>query len=219
MVQCNKVNLHLTNLQLKKIQDAVENNNGTTIRISNKNFNKNQLLHELYLTQKQMTKLIDQIKNNMSTDIKLSKVHINKIIKEGGNLGKLLMSFLPKLIKPAISLGKNNLAPLVLSAAISATDAAIQKKMYGSRNTKNSENTTLKISDNDIKDMIKIVKALEEHDILLKGITKTIKNETREQSGGFLSMLLGTLGASLLVNLLNGKGLFITGYGMYRTSH
>ena len=84
--------------------------------MSNKNFNKNQLLHELYLTQRQITKLIDKIKNNMSTDIKLSKVQINKIIKEGGNLGKLLMSFLPKLIKPAISLGKNILAPYGLSA-------------------------------------------------------------------------------------------------------
>ena len=98
MAQCNKINLHLTNLQLKKIQDPVKNNNGTTIRLSNKNFNKNQLLHELYLTERQMIKLIDKIKNNMSTDIKLSKVQINKILKERGNLGKLLMSFLPKLI-------------------------------------------------------------------------------------------------------------------------
>ena len=75
-----------------------------------------------------MEKLIGKIKNNMSTDIKLSKVQINKIIKEGVNLGKWLMSFLRKLIKPAISLGKSILAPLALSAAMSATDAAIQKK-------------------------------------------------------------------------------------------
>ena len=114
----------------------------------------------------------------MSTDIKLSKVQVNKII-EGGNLGKLLMSFLPKLIKQAISLGKNILAPLGLSAAMSATDAAIQKKMYG------SGNTTLIISDNDMDNLIKIVTALEEHDILLKGTSKTIKNKTKEQEGGF----------------------------------
>ena len=75
-----------------------------------------------------MTKLIDKIKNNMPTDIKISKVQINKILKEGGNLGKLLMRFLPKLIKPAISLGKNVLTPLGLNAAMSATDVAIQKK-------------------------------------------------------------------------------------------
>ena len=72
-----------------------------------------------------MEKLNDKIRNNMSTDIKLSKVQINKIIKEGGNLGKLLMSFLPKLIKPAISLGKTILALLGLSGEMSATDAAI----------------------------------------------------------------------------------------------
>ena len=72
----------------------------------------------------------------MLTDIKLSKSQINKLIKEGGALGSILARFLPELIKPAISLGKNILAPLGLSAAMSATDAAIQKKMYGSRTKK-----------------------------------------------------------------------------------
>ena len=99
-----------------------------------------------------MIKLIDKIKNDMSTDIKLSKVQINKTIKEGGNLGKLLMGFLPKLTKPAILLGTNILAPLGLTASMSTTDAAIQKKMY------DSGTTTLIISDNDMNDMIKIVK-------------------------------------------------------------
>ena len=58
-----------------------------------------------------------------------------------------------------------------------------------------------------MNDIIKIVQALEDSNILLKGITKTIKNETKEQKSGFLSMLLGTLGASLLGNLLSGKGI------------
>ena len=79
--------------------------------------------------------------------------------------------------------------------------------MYG------SGTTTLIISDNDLNGMIKIVKAPEDSDILLKGVTKTIKNETKEQKGEFLSMLLGTLGASLLGNLLCGKVLYKTGYG------
>ena len=60
--------------------------------------------------------------------------------------------------------------------------------------------TTLTISNKEINDLIKIVQALEDSNILLKGVTKTIKNETKEQKGGFLSMLLGTLGASLLGN-------------------
>ena len=51
MVQYSKIDLHLTNLQLKKIADAVKTNNGTTIRLSNKNFNKNQLIYEMYLTE------------------------------------------------------------------------------------------------------------------------------------------------------------------------
>ena len=83
--------------------------------------------------------------------------------------------------------------------------------MYG------SGNKTLIISNNDLNDLIKIATALEEHDILLKGTSKTIKNNTKKQEGGFLSMLLGTLGASLLGNLLTGKGLYRTGKGMYRT--
>ena len=114
MVQYNKIDLHLTDLQLKKIADAAKNNNGTTIRY--KNFNKNQLIHELNLTERQLNKLREKVENSMSTNIKLSKVQINKIIKEGGNLGRLLMGFLPKLIKPAISIGKNILAHLGLSA-------------------------------------------------------------------------------------------------------
>ena len=94
---------------------------------------------------------------------------------------------------------------------MSAIDAAIQKKMYG------SGNKTLIISNNDLNDLIKIAAALEEHDILLKGTTKSIINNTKKQEGGFLNMLLGTLGASLFGNLLNGKGLYRTGKGKYRT--
>ena len=67
--------------------------------------------------------------------------------------------------------------------------------------------TILIISDEEMYDIIKIIQALEDSNILLKGVTKTIKNETKEQKGRFLSMLLGTLGASLLGNLLTGKGI------------
>ena len=64
-----------------------------------------------------------------------------------------------------------------------------------------------------MNDIMKIVQALEESNILLKGVTKTIENETRKQKGGFLSTLLGTLGASLLGNLLTRKGIVRTGSG------
>ena len=104
MVEYNKVNLKLSSSQLNQLKDAVKKN-GTTLRIDNKNFNKDQLLPELYLTEIQITKLRDKVENNMSADIKLSKAQIKKI-KSGGNLRSFLMKFLPKLIKPAISLGK-----------------------------------------------------------------------------------------------------------------
>ena len=79
-----------------------------------------------------------------------------------------------------------------------------------------SETTTLVISNEEINDIMKIVQALEDSDILLKGVTKTIKNETKYQKGGFLSMLLSTLGASLLGNLLTGKGTVRAGEGTIR---
>ena len=76
-----------------------------------------------------------------------------------------------------------------------------------------SGNTSLIISNEEMNDIIKIVQALEHSNVLLKAVTKTIENETKEQKGGFLSMLLGTLGASLLGNLLAGKGIIRAGCG------
>ena len=110
-------------------------------------------------------------------------------------------------MKVAVLLAKNILAPLGITAAASAIDAGIQKKIHG------SGTTTLIISNEEMNDIMKIVQALEDSNILLKGITETIKNETKEQKGGFLSMLLGALGASLLGNMLTGKGIVRAGYG------
>ena len=79
-----------------------------------------------------------------------------------------------------------------------------------------SGNTTLIISNKDIKDLIKIVKSLEDSGSLLKGVTESVQNEVKEQKSGLLSMLLGTLGASLLGNLLTGKGVNKKGKGTQR---
>ena len=114
-------------------------------------------------------------------------------------------------MKVALPLAKNVLAPLGLTAAI---DGSIQKKMHGSGATKGAE-VKLIIEQENMNDIMKIIKALENSGILLKGVSKTIKNETKEQEGGFLSMLLGTLGASLLGNLLTGgKSIMRAGDGM-----
>ena len=136
----------------------------------------------------------------MATDIKLSKAQIKKLIQSGGVLGKLLSKLVGPLMKVAMSLAKKVLAPLGLTAAMSAIDAGIQKKMR-------SDGVKLIIEQEDMNDIMKIIEALENSGILLKGVTKTIENESKEHRGGFLSMLLGTLGASLLGNLLSGKGL------------
>ena len=105
-------------------------------------------------------------------------------------------------------LAKNVLAPLGLIAAMSAIDGSIQKKIHGS-------GVKLIIEQEDMNDIMKIIEALENSGILLKGVTKTIENETKEQRGRFLSMLLGTLGTSLLGNLLSGgKGILCAGDGI-----
>ena len=106
-------------------------------------------------------------------------------------------------------LAKNLLAPIGLTAAMSAIDGSIQKTIHGS-------GVKLIIEQEDMNDIIKIIEALENSGILLKGVAKTIENETKEQRGVFLSMLLGTLGASLLGNLLTGKGMMREGEGIVR---
>ena len=214
MVEYTKMNVKLSNTQLKKLKDAVKNNTGTTLRINSKIFNGNDLPHELLLTTRQKTKIRNAFNNNMSTDLKLSKAQINKIIQSGGFLGRLLGPLLKSrlpLIKNVIKpLAKSVLISLGLTAAASAADAGIHKKILG------SGNTTLIISNEEMNDIVKIVQALSsssESNILLKGVTKTIENETKEQKGGFLSMLLRTIGASLLGNLLTGKGIIRAGSG------
>ena len=73
--------------------------------------------------------------------------------------------------------------------------------------------TTLIISNNEMEEIIKIIKSLENSGLLLKGATETVQNEVKEQKGQFFSMLRGTLGASLLGNLLTGKGIYRAGKG------
>ena len=150
----------------------------------------------------------------MATDTKLSKTQIKKLIQSGGFLGKLLSKLAGPLMKVALPLAKNVLAPLDLTAAMSAINGSIQKKIHGS-------GVKLIIEEEDMNDIMKIIEVLENSGILLKGVSKTIENETEEQRGGFLlgtlGMLLGTLGASLLGNLLTGgKGMMRAGEGIVR---
>ena len=132
MVEYIKINVKLTNPQLSKLKKAVKSNEGATLRIGIKNFNKEDLPHELLLTTRQSTKLRNAINNTLTTDIKLSKAQIKKLIQSGGFLGKLLSKLAGPLIKLAMPLTENVLAPLGLTAAMSALDGSIQKKIHGS---------------------------------------------------------------------------------------
>ena len=146
----------------------------------------------------------------MSTDIKFSKAQLKKLIQSRSFLGKLLSKIAGPLMKVAMPLAKNVLAPLGLTVTMSAMVGGIQKKMRG-------EGIKLMNDNEDMNDIMKIIKALKKSGILLSGVGKTVENEVKEQKGGFLSMLLGTLGASLLGNLLmGGKGIMRAGEGIMR---
>ena len=204
MVEYSKINCKLIKVQLNKLKKAVKSNEGATLRLGIKNFNKDETPHELLLTTRQSTKLRNAINNDSAIDIKLSKAQMKKLIQSGGFLAKLLRKLAGPLMKVAMPLAKNVLVPLGLTAVMSAIDGSIQKNIHGS-------GIKLIIEEEDMQDIIKIIKELGNSDILLKGVSKTIENEIKEQRRGFLGMLLGTLGASLLGNLLTGKGIMRAG--------
>ena len=149
--------------------------------------NKISFPHELLLTNGQVANLWKGFANNLSTDIKLSKTQLSKMIGSGGFLGSLLnpllkagLPFMKNLIKP---LAKSALIPLGLTTATSAADAEIHKKILG------SVTATLIISNNEMEDIIKIVKSLKDSGLLIKGVSETIQNEIKEEKGGFLSII------------------------------
>ena len=128
MVEYAKIDTKLSNLQLNKFKKATKSNEGVTLRIGVKIFNKEDLPHDLLLTTRQTTKLRNAINNNMSTDTKLSKAQIKKIIQSAGFLGSLLSKIAGPLMKVGMPLVKNTLTPLGLTAAMSAIDGSIEKK-------------------------------------------------------------------------------------------
>ena len=134
MVEYSKVNVRLSDTQLKKLKTAVKDKTGTTLRMSLKMFNGNDLPHELLLTTRHKARLRNAFNNNMSTDLKLSKALISKIIQSGGFLG-------------------------------SEIDAEIQKKK---KKKHGSGTKILVVSSEQINDIMKIVQALEDSNILLK---------------------------------------------------
>ena len=221
MTQYNSLNVKLSNSQFNKLKSAIKNETDVFLRLSSNIIGN--FPNELLLTNRQVANLRKAFAKNASTDIMLLKTQLSKMIQSGGFLGTLLgpllrtgLPLMKSVIKP---LAKSVLVPLVLTAAASAADAGIYKNLRSGHNN----NTTLIISSDEMDDILKIVKSLEDSGVLLKGVSETIQNEAKEQTGGFLSMLLGILGAFLLGDLLtknlSGKGVIRAGEGVIRAGY
>ena len=162
MTQYSNLNVNLSNSQLSKLKPSIKNETDVVLKISssmvgNSNDNIN-FPHELLLTNRQVANIRKAFANHSSTDIKLSKSQLSKMIQSAGFLGRLLgpllkagLPLMKSVIKP---LAKNVLIPLGLTTAASAADAGIHKKISGSGHN----NTTLIISNNEMDDILKIVK-------------------------------------------------------------
>ena len=176
--------------------------------------------HELSLSNRQAANLREAFANNSSSDIKVSKNQLSNTLQSEVFLGRRI----DPLLKPGLPLMKNLMKPLAksvlipigLSAASPAADSEIHKKIL------RSGTTTLIISNDETEDIIDIVKSREDSGLLLKGVSETIQNETKEQKVGFLSMfsmLLCELGANLLGDVLASKGMNRAGEGYLRAGY
>ena len=187
MTQYNSLNVKLSNSQLNKLKFAIKNETEVVLRLSSDLIGDDEtnFPHKLLLTNRQVANLRKAFANHSSADIKLSKTQLSKMIQSGGFLGRLLgpllktgLPLIKNVIKP---LAKSVLISLGLTAAASAADAGIHKKILGSGCPSSSaaHNTTLIISNDDMKDIIKIAKSLKGSGLFLKRVSKTVQNETK----------------------------------------
>ena len=210
MTQYNSLNVKLSNSQLSKLKSAIKNETDVVLRlssnmVSNSNDNTN-FPNELLLTNRQV--------ENIRKALVQSGAFFGRL------LGPLLKTGLPLMKSVIKPLAKSVLIPLGLTAAASAADAGIHKKILGSGH---NNNTTLIISNDEMDDILKIVKSLEDSGVFLKGVSETIQPEAKEQRGGFLGMLLSTIGTSLIGDVLSkglsGRGVIRAGEGKIRAGY
>ena len=176
MTQYNSLNVKLSSSQLNKLKPTMKSESEVVLRLSSDmtGDDETNFPHKLLLTNRQVTNLRKAFANYLLTDIKLSKNRLSKMIQLGGFLGRLLGPLLKTgwpLIKNVMKpLVKKILIPLELSAAASTTDAGIHKEILGSGHYHHSS-TTLIISNDEMEHITKIVKSLEDSDLLLKRVT------------------------------------------------
>ena len=190
MIQYSSLNVKLSNSQLNKLKSATKNETEVVLRLSSNMIGDNEtnFPHKLLLTNRQVANLRKAFANKSSADIKLSKTQSSKMIQSGGFLGRSLvslqktgLSLIKNVIKP---LAKSVLIPLGLTAAASTEDSGIHKKILGSGNRPSS--TRLIISNDEMEDIIKTVKYLEDSSLLLNGVSETVQNKAKEKKEDFL---------------------------------
>ena len=185
----------MSNSQFNKLKARIKNGNKVTLKLSSNaaddsNY-ENGFLDKLLLTNAQTSKLCKVFPENSSANMKLSKTQLHKIGQSGGSLGRCLGPLLKTgllLMKNAIeSQAKNVLVSLGLTAAASATDAAQDKKILGSCRSLDltSRATTIIISYEEMNDIMKIIKYLEESGLMIKGVEESIKNEQKMKKMDF----------------------------------
>ena len=194
MMQYNSLNV-----KLNKLKSAIKKNKTEIVLRLSSNMigdDETNFPHKLLLTNRQVANLRKAFADKSSNDIKLSKTQISKMIQSGGFLGRLVgpllkarLPLIKNVIKP---LTKSVLIPLGLTAAASAADAGIHKKILGlghsllSSTSHNNDNTILIISNDEMKEIIKIVKSLEGSSLLPGGVSEAIQNEAKNKEEDFL---------------------------------
>ena len=160
--------------------------------------------YKLLLAERQVPKLCKDFANGLSANIKLWKTGLSKMKKSGGFFDRLLWP----LLKTVLRLTENVIQPLAkrvlihlgLTAAVSTADTGIQRKIFepGDPRTYSlgTRTTTLLVSSEEMADFKKKIKSLKESSLLIKRLSESFENESKEQKGAFLSMLLGTLGTA-----------------------
>ena len=189
MTQYNSLHVKLLNSQPYKLKSAIKNKTEVVLRLSSNMIGDDEtnFPHKLLLTNRQVSNLRKAFTDKSSTDIKLSKTQISKMIQSGGFLvrllGPLLKTGLPIMKNVIKVLAKIVLIPLGLTAAASAADARVHKKALGSGC---NITTTLIISNDEMENIIKIVKSLEDSDFLSKGVSEQFKMKLKNKKEDFL---------------------------------
>ena len=196
MTPYNTLSLKLSHIQLNKLKWGIQNGIEVNLNLTSSvigGFNDDTSCAHKYLSANtQVLRLRKDFASNSSASTKLSKTQLSKIGQSGGSLGRLLGPLLrigsPLMKNVPKILAKNVFILLGLTATASAIDEATQKKMIAPCKT------ILVISNKKMNDFMKIIKCLQNVGLLIKSVSKAIKHEAKEQEGGFLSILLGTLG-------------------------